>query len=208
MSKAVGKRAQILEIRKLLNQKKYDIHIESDLLVDEAAAAASLEKAKQYYGSSRIQGIVRGFLARVLCKTLVIEYRASLVIQKVMRGKLVSTVLVVVCGVAVYKLLIHVYHRDPMVLSVISFTPTNVSPLLISTHLNSQGRMKWMMEYWESISVVKSPEALDALIERSTPHRDSKESKGPSWREYYDPVSGMYPHLHLYLHMLIVHILR
>jgi len=140
MSKAVGRRAQVLEIRKLLNQQKYDIQVESDVLVFDAARAASLEKAKQYYGSSRIQGIVRGYLARLRCKILLFEYRAGGLIVKIARGKL--------------------------------------------------GRLRWMREYWKSISVVKSPEALEAIIERSIPKRDSKEASGPAWREMYDPVTG------------------
>ena len=102
----------------------------------------SLEKAKQHYASCRIQGIVRGFLARIHTRNLLVEFRAGSLICKIARGKL--------------------------------------------------GRMRWMLEYWKSISVVKSPEALDALLERSVTHRDSKEAGGPSWREYYDPVSGAF----------------
>eukprot|EP00606_Chrysophyceae_sp_TOSAG23-5_P000211 GSChrysophyteH2.ASY1.ANO1.1439.1 assembled CDS len=142
MSKAVGRRAHVLEIRKLLNQRKYDIGVESDVLVHDAERAASLEKAKQHYASCRIQGIVRGFLARIHTRNLLVEFRAGSLICKIARGKL--------------------------------------------------GRMRWMLEYWKSISVVKSPEALDALLERSVTHRDSKEAGGPSWREYYDPVSGAF----------------
>ncbi len=142
MSKAVGRRAHVLEIRKLLNQKKYDIGVESDLLVTEADEAASLEKGKQHYASCRIQGIVRGFLARIMARQMLVEYRAGNILRRVARGKL--------------------------------------------------GRMKWMLEYWKSISVVKSPEALEALLERSVPHRDSKEAGGPAWRELYDPVSGAF----------------
>jgi len=135
MSKAVGRRAQILEIRKLLNQKKYDIRVfvclyfclslvsgpslslthththtltlsltstsaplatprrydvgvESDALVYDAERAASLEKAKQHYASCRVQGIVRGFLARILTRNLLVEYRAGSLIVKIARGKL------------------------------------------------------------------------------------------------------------------------
>ena len=88
MSKAVGRRAEILAIRKELNQNQYDIAIESDQLVDDAAAAARLEKAKQHYASCRIQGIVRGFLSRVLFRELLAEYRAANLIQRIMRGKL------------------------------------------------------------------------------------------------------------------------
>jgi len=115
------------------------VHVRS---VFDAARAASLEKAKQYYGSARIQGIARGFLARVRCKLLLLEYRAGGLLVRIARGKL--------------------------------------------------GRMRWMMEYWKSISVVKSPEALAAIIDRSIPKRDSKEASGPSWREMYDPVTGAF----------------
>ena len=164
MSKAVGRRAHVLEIRKLLNQKKYDIGVESDVLVYDAERAASLEKAKQHYASCRIQGIVRGFLARIHARNLLVEFRAGSLICKIARGKL--------------------------------------------------GRMRWMLEYWKSISVVKSAEALDALLERSVTHRDSKEAGGPSWREYYDPVSGafwcvspVYACLCMYMHVLYIPLL-
>lgn len=142
MSKAVGRRAQILAIRKELNQNQYDIAIESDQLVEDAAAAARLEKAKQHYASCRIQGIVRGFLARVLFKELLAEYRAANKIQRIMLGKL--------------------------------------------------GRMKWMREYWISISVVKSPEALAELVKRSVFQRETQNVYGPKWKEFFDPVSNAF----------------
>lgn len=47
------------------------------------------------------------------------------------------------------------------------------------------GRMRWMREYWRSISVVKSPQALAELRNRSGVLRDST-----SWTEYFDPLSG------------------
>ena len=134
------------------------------MLVYDAERAASLEKAKQHYASCRIQGIVRGFLARIHARNLLVEFRAGSLICKIARGKL--------------------------------------------------GRMRWMLEYWKSISVVKSAEALDALLERSVTHRDSKEAGGPSWREYYDPVSGafwcvspVYACLCMYMHVLYIPLL-
>lgn len=143
MSKAVGRRAHVLEIRKKLNEDQFDIAIESDQLVDDAAAAARLEKAKQHYASCRVQGIVRGFLSRALFKELVQEYRAAKFIQRVMRGKL--------------------------------------------------GRMKWMREYWKSLSVVKSPEALRELLKRSVFQREAKLSGSTTyWKEFFDPVSNMF----------------
>lgn len=46
------------------------------------------------------------------------------------------------------------------------------------------GRIKWMREYWKSISVVKSYEALMELKKRSRLIRDS-----PHWSEYFDPMT-------------------
>ena len=139
------RRGRVLEIRKLLNQKKYDIGLESDVLVVEAESAVRLEKAKQFYASCRIQGIVRGFLARCTVHDLLVKFRALKVIQRIMRGKL--------------------------------------------------GRLKWMREYWKSISVVKSPEALVELVKRSTMKRESAAGYGAHWQEYYDPVSGAFWYL-------------
>ncbi len=139
------RRGRVLEIRKILNHKKYDIGIESDALVGEAEDAVRLEKAKQYYASCRIQGVVRGFLARCKVSELLEKFRALKVIQRVMKGKL--------------------------------------------------GRIMWMREYWKSISVVKSPEALTELIKRSAMKRESASGMGAHWQEYYDPVSGAFWYL-------------
>ena len=87
------------------------------------------------YASCRIQGIVRGFLARVLFKELLAEYRAAKLIQRIMLGKL--------------------------------------------------GRMKWMREYWISINVVKSPEALEELVKRSVFQRETKSGYGPQWKRVF-----------------------
>jgi hypothetical protein len=140
MSKAVQRRGRVLEIRKLLNEKKYDIGVESDILVGDAEEAVKLDKAKQYYASCRIQGIVRGFLARFIAQDKMARYRAGQLLQRIMRGKL--------------------------------------------------GRLRWMREYWKSISVVKSPEALVELIKRSSMKREI--TGGSHWQEYYDPVSGAF----------------
>jgi hypothetical protein len=48
-----------------------------------------------------------------------------------------------------------------------------------------------MRAYWMSISVVKSPEALQELVDRSILHRETK-GMGTAWQEYFDPVSNAF----------------
>lgn len=134
MNLVVDRRTRLLAIKKHLNQTKFDIGGETLVLEKEARQALDLEDAKKYYGASRLQGIVRGFLVRIFCKELRRELHALLILQRVLRGKL--------------------------------------------------GRMRWMREYWKSISVVKSLEALKELIKRSTMIRDSAQ-----WKEYFDPMT-------------------
>lgn len=43
---------------------------------------------REYYAASRINGIVRGYLDRLLCKELMRLFRATTLIQRVLRGKL------------------------------------------------------------------------------------------------------------------------
>jgi hypothetical protein len=47
-----------------------------------------ITRHREYYASARIQGIIRGFLARLLFQEKVRIYRATVMIQKLMRGKL------------------------------------------------------------------------------------------------------------------------
>ena len=42
----------------------------------------------EYYAASRINGIVRGYLDRILCKGLMRIFRATMLIQRLIRGKL------------------------------------------------------------------------------------------------------------------------
>ena len=52
-----------------------------------AEKESKLNEARQYYAAARIQGLIRGFLARILFKKLQREYRAVLMIQKLVRGR-------------------------------------------------------------------------------------------------------------------------
>lgn len=47
------------------------------------------------------------------------------------------------------------------------------------------GRKRWMYEYWKKISVVKSKDALDELIKRSTKTREAVIRKVQIWQEVF-----------------------
>jgi hypothetical protein len=54
------------------------------------------------------------------------------------------------------------------------------------------GRIRWRKEYWRSLSIVKSDNALKEIIERSVLIREKmiKLKKGKNhWKEYYDPLT-------------------
>jgi hypothetical protein len=53
------------------------------------------------------------------------------------------------------------------------------------------GRVRWMREYWRSLSVVKSEPALVELLKRSSELRISEKVQGTGhiWKEYYDPMT-------------------
>jgi hypothetical protein len=43
---------------------------------------------REYYAASRINAIIRGFLARLLFQEKIRVYRATIILQKLIRGKL------------------------------------------------------------------------------------------------------------------------
>jgi hypothetical protein len=122
----------------------FEIENEKDRIVQHVTKEKKLQDAREYYSASRISGLIKGFLARVIYRELLEELHATRVIQRVMRGKL--------------------------------------------------GRMRWAYEYWKSISVVKSNEALAAIIERSTITREVTlvGALGYMWKEYFDPYTNSY----------------
>ena len=138
MRLVIERRARNLEIKKKANEKKHDISVETTFLYTNARKEQYLEAAKIHYAASRLQGIVRGFLARLLCNELKQELRALKTIQRVMRGKI--------------------------------------------------GRNKWMRHYWLAIAVVKSPEALKEIWNRSKLIREASQP-GKLYQEMYDPLT-------------------
>lgn len=62
------------------------------------------------------------------------------------------------------------------------------------------GRLRWMRQYYISLSVVKSDKALEEIINRSTLIRECSVLYGPlyhPWKEYFDPLTNMFWYLNI-----------
>mmetsp|Transcript_10907 Transcript_10907/g.16624 ORF Transcript_10907/g.16624 Transcript_10907/m.16624 type:complete len:1070 (-) Transcript_10907:229-3438(-) len=88
MSIAVTRRANDLATKKALIEKQLHISKSTDELFHYAEKKRRLTQAREYYASARIQGIIRGFLARLIFKEKLRIFRAVILIQKLLRGKL------------------------------------------------------------------------------------------------------------------------
>ena len=130
-----------LDITREKNDKLRSIDDEELLSRKVAVKGQQINKAREYFAASKIQAIVKGFLARRLCFRKRQYIRAVNTLQRVMKGKL--------------------------------------------------GRLRWQREYWRSVSVVKSDQALVELLERSKKlrHATAGGRNKYDWTEYFDPLT-------------------
>ena len=88
MKLAVERRAAALARHKEFLENQNDIDRSAKYLGVQLTFERKLKQAKEHYAVSRIQGIVRGFLARILATWLRLELRSTIKIQSLVRGKL------------------------------------------------------------------------------------------------------------------------
>lgn len=77
-----------LDIKKNLYENQHILKYEEGFLLKTATKAQQILKAREYYAASRIQGIVRGYLDRLVCMKIRKYIRALKLIQRIMLGKL------------------------------------------------------------------------------------------------------------------------
>eukprot|EP01041_Mallomonas_annulata_P008158 gene8158-16774_t len=77
-----------LDREKRQNVQKSLITKETSSIHKLATGSMALETSRLYYAASKIQALIRGFLARRLCAELLRQIHAAIIIQRTMRGKL------------------------------------------------------------------------------------------------------------------------
>lgn len=88
MSISVNRRSDNLKSKKQLIEKHLFVEKSTEILQYTAEKKRKIILAREYYAASRINAIIRGFLGRLIYKEKIRIYRATLIIQKLMRGKL------------------------------------------------------------------------------------------------------------------------
>lgn len=88
MSQLLLSRIKKLSTRKSNLERLYLADDDVSSMIQKYKVEKYVVDSKQYYAAARIQGIIRGYLDRLLVKDLLFERRAIIVIQKVIRGKL------------------------------------------------------------------------------------------------------------------------
>lgn len=88
MKVAVERRAQDQLAKRALVTEHVEAKKETMNLRIRGAKSQKLNEMRVKYALCRIQGLIRGYLARIKFKELLILWRAAIVIQRVMRGKL------------------------------------------------------------------------------------------------------------------------
>jgi hypothetical protein len=88
MSVTVSRRAADLITKKQLVNQQVFIEESTNELRKVSEKRKKLVLAREYYAASRINGIVRGYLDRILCRGLMRIFRATMLLQRLFRGKL------------------------------------------------------------------------------------------------------------------------
>jgi len=88
MKVAVDRRSKEIDLTRSFLTAKSDIHSGASVLKHHLDDVKMLRGAKVFYASARIQGIIRGFLARFHYKDLLIRRDATVTLQSLVRGRL------------------------------------------------------------------------------------------------------------------------
>eukprot|EP01038_Epipyxis_sp_PR26KG_P015950 gene15950-21643_t len=79
---------QKLRIDRDLNSAKTEIDLKDAYWMDKVTIEQTMQHAKEYYAASRLQGLVKGFLARIVTRKMRLYKQSLELIQRGIRGKL------------------------------------------------------------------------------------------------------------------------